>query len=440
MAATEAALFLLDAKYLIARMGAVNNPLSSLNHRELIERIDEIAGNEALAYTTAQLEAFNELDPSEVALAYEALDNPIGVLVEHSCVQSASENKVTVKTKQRVNARLTTVKTDVYTEPDKDKRDAICKDALANVKVAETDEDLTTSLSAALKSAMQTASPGVRGVLVKVQDSTENTTATHQELAQLAAALKQVQDANSTKVKKFVTLEAMMRKNETPLAQLLAQVDRLRIGVASEPEVRAATTFNALAAMGVAQNALQTYSEAAIERSSAPRVVLVPLKIDDFLQAQAEVDAVHALADVPIVLSDKLVVRRADGETVRVERWSGGKQKNFKSVKQSLESLLRATLAAVRKAQAESKSESKSETKEESKEGFTDLTLSRSARTKSDMTYRALVSAENVRASDVRLKPVDDEGFVLVDRKMTDVNAHVKVEMPQFVFVLRPDF
>jgi len=97
-----------------------------------------------------------------------------------------------------------------------------------------------------------------------------------------------------------------------------------------------------------------------------------------------------------------------------------------------LESLLRATLAAVRKAQAE--------TKAESKEGFTDLTLSRSARTKSDMTYRALVSAENVRASDVRLKPVDDEGFVLVDRKMTDVNAHVKVEMPQFVFVLRPDF
>ena len=436
---TEAALFLLDAKFLIARMG--ETPLARLNHQEIIARLNEVTGNETLAYPSAQLEAFSELDPADVTAAYEALNNPIGALVEHSCVQSASENKVTVKTKQRVNARLTTVKTEVYTEPDKDKRDAICKDALVRVKDKE--EDLSTSLTAALKSAMLSASPGVRGVLLKVQDSTENTTATHQELAQLAAALKEVQDVNSTKFKKFTTLEAMMSKNEAPLAQLLAQVDRLRISPGVEPELRAATTFNALAAMGAAQSALQTYSEAAVERISAPRVVLVPLQIDDFLQAQAEVEAVHSLADVPIVLSDKLVVKR-DGEVVRVERWSGGRQKNFKAVKHTLEGLLRATLAAVRKAQSahgqggqEVKGEGKE--KEDGSQAFGDLTLSRSARTKSELTYRALVSAENVRASDVRVRPPDDEGFVLVDRKMTDPNAHVKVEMPQFVFLLRPD-
>jgi hypothetical protein len=299
-----------------------------------------------------------------------------------------------------------------------------CQIATKFLKFQGQEEDLVEKLQQSIQEALGVTSGGAQEMLHKLNELIQECTATRQEISKLESMLPSSGTAGyATSVEKKVqTLKALVEKNQLPLAKLVSQVDRLRLA-ASLPQdsaLRSESMFQSLGAINAAKGSLSTYGQVTVALAQGPRVTQINLTVEAFDKVAHEVDTAFKLAKDRAVLKDACLTLQAPNVLV-VDRSCKSKMKS----RSTLASVMQETSAAIK-------------LPEDWLSTLTTVMRSSKSERPNALYYAALVSADKIRATDKKIGQKDKDGFVLVNRRFVDEDAHVTLTLPSGVYKLKP--
>lgn len=467
----KAALFLLDVKTLVDNMDPPADAtllalIQTQDVSQIVTQLAKVPGYKTLKTEVKDLDDFKAFDPAKVQSViaklqtitatndFQSLQRPF--YVGSSCdptnnPATLDQNPATVTVNVRSdpqNATEMTFRRLWRTEAEREqfcenvetmKTSGVvapffvpftsCEIATKYVKFSDYQNDMAQALQDSIKQAFPVLKgrPSAQEVLYKLKDAIAECTATKQEIEALEkklAANKAAYGTSQTLAKKISILKALVNKNQVPLANLVAQVDRMRLAAPNNTALEAQTTLNAMASIAKAQSTLTSYGTMAA--NMGPQTINITLTQEEFERALLEVQAVSALPKSSVIsinnscfrveprsangfltLTLEPCVRNARVRKVDLPSVLG----HVKAARESLVDDWHARIMAISHTQQDEKSVG--------------------------VFYVALVEAKHVRASDVPLGPVDADGYVSVNRRLIDSNASIKVEIPDYVFVLQ---